>query len=115
MECSTCGFNAKSGAGLASHRRAKHPQVEGGGQNSAAVEITLAELDRMGRLEKVDEAKVQAVRSMAAALDDNPYNSQMWREYGEAIERLVADDDDSSAVDELLDELSAPVRDPEAA
>lgn len=80
--------------------------------NAAAIEVTLAELGRMGRLEEVDAARVQALRSMAAALDENPFNSQMWREYLEAIEGLVADDDDDGSVDELIDELSSSVRHP---
>lgn len=111
MECNDCGFTAKSQPGLASHRRAKHPAADGG-VNARAAEATLAELDRMGRLEKVDTARVQAVRSMAAALDVNPFNSQMWREYREALERLTADDDDDGAAEELLAELSGPVRNP---
>ncbi len=65
----------------------------------------------MGRLEKIDAARVQALRSMASALDQNPFNSQMWREYREAIEGLAAHDGDSGAVDDLINELSAPVRD----
>lgn len=73
---------------------------------------TLAELKRMGRLEKVDAARVQALRSMAQALDENPFNSQMWREYREAIEGLTANDGDDGSVDDLLNELSSPVRHP---
>jgi hypothetical protein len=79
--------------------------------NASAIEETLAELKRMGRLEKVDAARIQAVRSMARALDQNPFNSQMWREYREAIGGLIADDSGSDSIDELLDELSGPVRD----
>lgn len=69
-------------------------------------------LELAGRLEKVDEAKVQAVRSMAAALDTNPHNAQMWREYGEALERLTDDgDSDDGTVANLLRDLSPEVRD----
>ena len=81
--------------------------------NVAAIEVTLAELERMGRLEDIDAARVQALRSMAVALDKNPFNSQMWREYREAIEGLTADDGNGdSSIDDLLDELSTSVRDP---
>jgi hypothetical protein len=66
----------------------------------------------MGRLEKIDAARVQALRSMAAALDQNPFNSQMWREYREAIEGLTAHDSGDGSVDDLIDELSAAPRDP---
>lgn len=81
--------------------------------NAAAIEVTLAELERMGRLEDVDAARVQALRSIAAALDAKPFSPQMWREYREAIEGLTADDGNGDgSIDELLDELSASVRDP---
>lgn len=81
------------------------------GANEAAISQTLAELERMGRLEKVDAARVQALVSMAAALDLNPFNSQMWHEYWVAVGELSRDDGGSDAVESLLDELSAPVRD----
>lgn len=83
-----------------------------GSTNAAAIEITLAALKRAGRLEDVDAALVQALRSIAAALDVHPFNSQMWREYREAIAGLTADDSDrDSSIDDLLDELSTSVRD----
>lgn len=108
MECPECGQQAKSAAGLASHRRSRHPQPsEASGPNLAAIEATLTELHRMGRLERVDAARVQAIKSMARALDDNPFNSQMWREYREALERLTADDSNDGAADALLAKLSA--------
>lgn len=114
MRCDRCFYIAKSKAGLASHRRWKHGEAaperkEAAGPNATACEQTLAELDRMGRLERVDAARVQAVRSMAAALDAKPFNAQMWREYREALGALTVDDGDSG-VDDLLDQLSAPVR-----
>lgn len=108
--CPECDFEGKSSASLANHRRRKHP-AEKLGANAAAMEQTLGELKRMGRLEKVDAAKVQALRSMAEALDLNPFNSQMWKEYREAIGGLVADDSGSDSIDELLDDLSSSVRD----
>lgn len=108
--CDECGFEARSPRGLAAHRRAKHPSDERG-PNLAAVELTLGELRRMGRLEQVDEARVQAVRSMAWALDEQPFNSQMWREYREALERLTADGDDSGAAEAILERMRSSVRD----
>ena len=79
--------------------------------NVKAVEVTLAELIRMGRLEDVDTARVQALRSIAAALDENPFNAQMWHEYREAVKELTADDSGGGSVDDLIDELSSSVRD----
>ena len=75
--------------------------------NVEAVEKTLAELDRMGRLEDVDAARVQAVRTMAASLDEKPFNSQMFHEYLAALEALTADGDSDDTVDDLLRELSS--------
>ena len=109
MRCPDCPFEAKSNTGMANHRRRKHP-VEAG-SNAKASEETLSELRNMGRLERVDAARIQALRSMAEALDLNPFNSQMWKEYREAIGGLAADDSRADSIDELLDELSAPVRD----
>jgi hypothetical protein len=78
--------------------------------NSGQVEQTLKELRRLGRLEKVDAAVVQAVRSMAHALDADPTRAALWREYLEAVRELTADDDHGS-VDEALAGLFAEVRD----
>jgi hypothetical protein len=112
MRCPDCSFEAKSRAGLATHARRRHAAAPGSvGANARAIEATLTELTRMGRLEKVDAARIQALRSMADALDQNPFNSQMWREYREALGGLTADDSTSDPIDDLLDELSAPVRD----
>ena len=110
MDCKDCEFVAKSANGLTQHRRAKHPS-DTAGANLRAVEETIAALSQAGRLEPVDAALVQMLRSMAAALDANPFNSQMWKEYREAIEGLRADDGDDGDVQALLDRLSAPVRD----
>lgn len=113
MKCGDCSFVAKSDAGLATHRRRKHAAdaATAVGLNVAAVEVTLSELRRLGRLEKIDAARVQAIRSIASALDQHPFNSQMWREYREALEGLTADDGDDGSIDDLIDELSSPVRD----
>lgn len=97
VSCS-CGFDAKSPAGLASHRR-KCDRVSDGGvvtvSMSVAMDQTLAELDRLGRFEDVDAARVQSLRSMAAALDSNPFNSQMWRELRESLNEVTRADDEA--------------------
>lgn len=74
--------------------------------NVDAVERTLAELRRMGRLADVDAARVEAVRSMAASLDEKPFNSQMFHEYLAALEGLTADGDSDGSVEDLLRALS---------
>lgn len=111
MLCPDCDYEAATSKAMANHKRKQHPKQ---GPNGKAIEQTLAELERMGRLERIDAAKVQALRSMAEALDLMPFNSQMWREYREAIGGLTADDRDSGAIDDLLDQLDgvpAKVRD----
>ena len=62
---------------------------------SVAMERTIAELDRLGRFEEVDAARVQSLRSMAAALDANPFNSQMWRELRESLSEVTRADDEA--------------------
>jgi predicted GNAT superfamily acetyltransferase len=78
--------------------------------NGGQIEQTLRELRRLGRIEKVDAAAVQAVRSMARALDADPQNAALWRQYREALRELTADDSDDSA-DVALAELFAEVGD----
>lgn len=78
--------------------------------NHGQLEQTLKELRRLGRLEKIHAAVVQALRSMAAALDAEPGNAALWRQYREALRELTADDDGGS-IDDALDDLFAEVRD----
>lgn len=78
--------------------------------NSGQFERTLRELRRMGRIENVDAAAVQAARSMARALDDGPSNAPLWKQYREALRELTADDDHGSVAEALAD-LFPEVRD----
>lgn len=78
--------------------------------NHGQLEQTLKELRRLGRIEKIDAAFVQALRSMAFALDGDPSNAALWRQYREALRELTADDGDGSA-DAALAELYAEVGD----
>lgn len=77
--------------------------------NRGQLEQTLKELRRLGRIEKVDAAFVQALRSMAWALDADPSNAALWRQYRETLRELTADDDDGTAG--ALEELFAEVGD----
>jgi Spy/CpxP family protein refolding chaperone len=78
--------------------------------NHGQLEQTLKELRRLGRIEKIDAAAVQALRSMAFELDAGPANAALWRQYREALRELTADDGDGSA-DEALAALFAEARD----
>lgn len=104
LDCDDCNFHAKSEAGLASHHRSKHQAVDLGA-NARALEVTLAELDRMGRLEAVDEARVQSLRSLAQAVDWWPNEAQLWRQYREGLSEVLDADDGDSDLDRLLAEI----------
>ena len=81
----------------------------GRANNSGQFQRTERELRRLGRIEEIDAAAVQALRSMARALDDDPQNAALWRQYREALRELTTDDD-SGSVAEALDSLFAEVR-----
>jgi hypothetical protein len=62
----------------------------------------------MGRLEEVDAARVQALRSMADVVDRSPSSPQMWREYRNALEELIASDDQGDLAELLAEMQSDP-------
>ena len=107
MDCDECDYTAQNRAGLASHKR-KHAKADPAGSMASAMESTLTELKRLGRFEAVDEARVQALRSMAVALDANPFNSQMWKELRESLnEVLEADEDADDSLAAALAQISS--------
>lgn len=75
----------------------------GAATNRSALERTLRELRRMGRLEQVDAAVVQAARSMAFMLDLDPSLASLWRQYLVTVREMTADDGDDSAGQALAD------------
>jgi hypothetical protein len=97
-----CRFEAKTASGLAAHMRQKHGTAAGA--NRRAAEKTLSILRGLGRIEDIDAARVQTIRSLADALDRDDGNAQMWRTYREAIEDLMRQDDDAD--DELAQALA---------
>ena len=113
--CLICNKDCKTGAGLAAHHRKAHPTFKG--KNRRAVEGMIVELERQERLEALDCARVQILRSLADQLDIDPSNAQMWRTYSEAIEALVTvDDNGDDAFTKLLEAVNsrAPVGHPTA-
>lgn len=80
------------------------------GTNATELGKTLKHLREMHRLEVVDAARVQALRSMARTLDEDPRNAALWREYRAALKELVVDDS-SGSVDDALKALFADVGD----
>jgi hypothetical protein len=78
--------------------------------NASEVEVTLGQLRELGRLEPIDSARVQMIRSMAAVLDDDPTNAALWRQYRESLDALLADDGPDPGMAGLLGGMSSPVR-----
>jgi hypothetical protein len=108
--CLICNYECETGAGLASHRRAKHPKFKGA--NRIALEETLTILRDLGRIEDIDRARVQAVQSLADQLDGDPSNAQMWKCYQESLANLMGpDDDDGDEIGKIIAEINsrAPV------
>lgn len=82
------------------------------GRNRTAVEEMLAAMRGAGLLEGVDAARVAMLQALADAVDVEPTNASLWREYRAAessIRENTAHDQDD--FQELLAALSAEVRD----
>jgi len=54
------------------------------GSNTVAIEVLIEALYSLGRLEKVDSARVEICRLLARAVDENPENANLWRQYRES-------------------------------
>lgn len=83
------------------------------GRNRTAVELMLEALRDTGKLENVDAARATAAQALADAVDSDPTNASLWREYRASLEmlRLLSD----GSVDEfakLLESLSSEMGDP---
>lgn len=75
------------------------------GSNRQAVDEVITALQQMGRLEKVDSALVAAARSLADAVDLDPANASLWREY------RAAENDLRGIGGEVDDELTQAIAD----
>lgn len=71
--------------------------------NAQGLERTLKAL--AGRLGPDDEALVALARGLAAAVDDDPANAALWREYRAAVTALGRAGVDSGADDDTKDWL----------
>jgi hypothetical protein len=80
--------------------------------NVEAAERTIRALAGLGRLEEVDVARVEALRTLAAAVDENPANAALHREYRDSLSDLRFYDDDDGFSD-ALEDLRTSVRDSE--
>lgn len=80
------------------------------GRNRTAVEQTIEALRSTGRLELVNNALVAICQSLADAVDEDPQNASLWREYRAAEAALRAtDDQNDDEFSTLLASLSAEV------
>lgn len=58
------------------------------GSNVVAIEVLIETLYALGRLEKVDSARVEICRLLARAVDEHPENANLWRQYRESEDIL---------------------------
>lgn len=82
------------------------------GRNRAAVEVTIKALFDSGKIGLVDEARVNICRTLADAVDSDPLNASLWREFRaseQSLRELDAKDDDEFTA--LLKSLSSEVGD----
>lgn len=70
--------------------------------NVDACNASLEDLDKAGRISRADAARVKAVRTLAAVLDKQTTNSQLYREYREAWRELVGSDDGGDDTSDVL-------------
>ena len=93
-------------------RARKAPPASVYGRNRTAVETMVDALRDSGRLEPVDEARVTAALALADAVDSDPTNASLWREYRAAVETLrQASDGGTDDFAALMAGLSAEVGD----
>jgi len=80
---------------LVSKKLPRHITAFSYGSNALAIEVLVEALYSLGRLEKVDSARVEIARLLAKAVDENPENANLWRQYREAedVLRTVGADD----------------------
>lgn len=83
--------------------------------NVQAIEVVIKAMRATGRLEDVDEAVVTAARTLARAVDDDPGNASLWREYRAIEHRLRSSGEGmGSALDDVIRAMQAPVGDTSA-
>jgi len=82
----------------------------------AAVNLLIAALTDLGRLDEIDTAEGEVARGMVRAIDDSDQqNAALWREYRAAVRALkdLYGASPDGQLDRLLAELSGPAGDPE--
>lgn len=82
------------------------------GVNERAMQATIRALRELGRLESVDEAMVAAARTLARAVDRDPGNAALWREYRAVEDRLRSAEHGNDELNALGAEMRAAMGDP---
>jgi hypothetical protein len=91
---------------------AKRSRKPAHGRNRQAVEDMVAALRAKGQMDAVDAARLVAAQALADAVDSEPTNASLWREYRAALETLrQAGDNGTDEFAALLAGLSAEVGD----
>lgn len=83
------------------------------GPNRKAADKTVTTIRGMQRLEAIDDALVMAFRMLAEAVDHDPTNAALWREYrsAEVALRMVGSDGGGDELSRILAEMSTAVGD----
>lgn len=84
-----------------------------------SLSVTIQALGQLGRLEQVDAATVAVAQGLAAAVDADPTNASLWREFRAAVETLRGVGAETSNDDAFAQAIAAimrpEVRDPQNA
>lgn len=72
--------------------------------------ITIEALAQLGRLEDIDAATVAVAQGLAAAVDADPTNASLWREFRAAVETLRGVGAESSNDDAFAQAIAAIMR-----
>jgi len=79
------------------------------GRNRIAADATIDALRAAGRLESIDSARIATFQTLADAVDADPVNASLWREYRAAESTLrEVNDDGNDELAEILGRLSTP-------
>ena len=90
----------------------KPRQTPAKGRNLQALENTVSELEKAGRLGPLDSARVQIALNLARMVDEFPESPTLWREYRTAEKALREESENyGDAFDQLVRSLSAQVGD----
>jgi len=91
-------------------KKATTPAKSFDGPQRQALETTIEALRSAGRLNDIDDARVQIARGLASAVDAEPDNPTIWREY-RAAEKALREESENHAdpFDQLIASIASEV------